>query len=318
MNELYYTVSIVLIEFLYFKLAVYYNIIDKPNERSSHTTPIIRGGGIIFIFSIWYWVFLTPFQWYYFLAGATLVAIISFADDIKPQSSLLRFFVHLAAIVLLFVQADIYGWNAFLVLLAGIVCIGTLSAFNFMDGINGITGIYGLVNLSTFFYINTYIDDFTDGNLLVMLMLAVVIFLFLNFRTRAACFAGDVGSVTLAFVQIFLLMQLIVSAGSLLWPLIFLVFGIDSVITIIYRLQRRENIFKPHRSHLYQYLTNEMKWDHRLVSIVYGAIQLVINIFLVIFLPQGLIIIPLVVSGIILITYMALRVRVLDKIKQAA
>lgn len=261
----------------YFRTADRFNIVDKPNERSSHHMPTIRGGGILFPIAGWLWFGFHAFELPWFIIGLTLLAIISFLDDVNPQPATFRFLVHAFAIGLLFYQVSFFDWPVWLVILAFVVSIGALSAFNFMDGINGITGVYALVSLGTFFYIEKYVFPFIADSIILTFATAVLIFLFFNFRKRARCFAGDVGSVTIAFVQIFLLVTLIEKTENLLWVLLFLVYGIDAVVTILFRLKRRENIFKPHRTHLYQYLANESALDHRFVALFYAGVQLLIN-----------------------------------------
>ncbi len=305
-------------ELLYFRIALRYAIIDKPNSRSSHTGSIIRGGGVIFFIGLIGWFIVSGFSWPFFIAGAALVAIISFLDDLKPQRSSVRFLAQLVAVSLLFYQASVYDWPVWLVAIAAVVCIGTINAFNFMDGINGMTGVYGLINLGSFLYIHLYVIPFSNQQLIIISCLAVFIFLIFNFRQRAKCFAGDVGSVTLAFLQIFLLLQLIQATGNYYWVIIFLVYGIDSSITILNRLAKKENIFKAHRTHLYQYLSNEFKWPHRIVSVLYGVIQLVLNIVLINFLPGNFFIIPLISASLFVIAYLILRMLMLKSIAQRA
>jgi UDP-GlcNAc:undecaprenyl-phosphate/decaprenyl-phosphate GlcNAc-1-phosphate transferase len=274
-------VILLVVELIYFKVARRFGIIDKPNARSSHAQPTIRGGGIIFFISTLLWFFNSGWTYQWFFFGLSLVAIISFVDDVNPQRALVRFLIHLTAIALLFYQIQIFHWAWWLILIAAIICIGSLNAFNFMDGINGITGIYSVINFGTFLYIQEYIVDFSNISLIVTCIIAVLIFLYFNFRKAATCFAGDVGSITLAYIQIFLLLLLIGETNNFYWVVMFLIFGIDSVVTIIYRLVRKENIFLPHRTHFYQYLANEFKWPHSQVAILYGLIQLIINIVLI-------------------------------------
>lgn len=300
---------------VYFRIADKYNIVDNPNNRSSHTGTIIRGGGIIFFIALLCWFVSAGVWWPFFMAGAALVATISFMDDIKPQRSSVRFTVHLVAILLLFYQASVYDWPAWLLIIAAIVCIGTINAFNFMDGINGMTGIYALINLGSFLYINQYVVPFSDIQLMVITGISVLIFLFFNFRRKAKCFAGDVGSVTLAFLQIFLLIQLIHTTGNYYWVIIFLVYGIDSCITIVYRLLKKENIFHAHRTHLYQYLGNELKWPHRVVSLLYGIIQLVLNVILIVFLPDSPFV-PLLSAILFVVLYLVVRMQVTKTVKR--
>jgi UDP-N-acetylmuramyl pentapeptide phosphotransferase/UDP-N-acetylglucosamine-1-phosphate transferase len=318
MNNVWYYggVAIVLIavELIYFFIAQRVGIIDKPNERSSHQMPTVRGGGVIFVVATVCWFFVSDKQWIWFFLSILAVSIINFLDDIKPRSAFRRFTIHLCAVLLIFYQIPFTGWAPWLYVLALIISIGALSAFNFMDGINGITGTYALVTLSSFVYINYKVVPFTSTSLLLTFLLAVFIFLFFNFRKNAICFAGDVGSVTIAFIQIFFLLQLIQVTGNLIWVILFLIYGLDSVITIVYRLKRKENIFKPHRTHLYQYLSNEFNWPHRIVSLLYGIAQLVINWIVCYDIPRLHYSRPLVVALLFIIIYVGIRREVMMRI----
>ena len=279
-------IGLLLAELFYFRVAVKFQIIDKPNERSSHLRPVIRGGGVIFFLSVIFWFLFKGGQWPWFMIGMALVSIISFLDDLRPQNAGLRFMVHLTAMLLLFYQIDLLVWPLWLILLALVICIGTINAFNFMDGINGLTGLYSLVTLMTFLYVNWESNGFALESLVISLIVALFVFLFFNFRRRAKCFAGDIGSVSLAFSLIFLLLQLIAETENFAWVLLLLVYGTDSVITIIYRILRRENIFRAHRTHLYQYFSNEMKIPHLRVSALYAIAQLIINAVVILFFKE--------------------------------
>lgn len=262
----------------YFLLARKFGIVDKPNERSSHRSAIIRGGGILFPVAGLIWWSSHSFQHSLFFTGLLLLTLVSFSDDVRPQHVAVRLFTHLAAMVLAFYQVSLFDWPLWLLALAFIVSVGALSAFNFMDGINGITGVYALVSLATFYIINNRVTHFVDNSLLATFGMSVLIFLFFNFRKKAMCFAGDVGSITIAYIQIFLLLELVVTTGNLWWVLLFLVYGIDTIATILMRLGQRENIFRAHRKHLYQILANEKSWDHRVVTIAaIGVPQVLIN-----------------------------------------
>lgn len=305
-----YLVLVVLlfgIELLFFKVADRFNIIDKPNQRSSHTKPVIRGGGIIFVMAVLLWFIYNGFLWPYFVIALSAIAIISFADDVKSQSSLLRFMVHVCAVILMFYQVGLFAWPMWLLVIVLIVTIGALNTFNFMDGINGITGVYALVSLSTFLYIDRNIVAFTEASLVIVSIIAVVVFLFFNYREKARCFAGDVGSISIAFVQLFLLLQLIYKTGNFLWIVMVLVYGVDSVVTILYRLKRKENIFKPHRTHLYQYLSNEFKMSHRVVSFLYGFVQLILNITLLYFMVDNDFTVVIAIAALYIMAYLGVR-----------
>ncbi len=304
-------------ELLYFRVALKFRIVDHPNDRSSHMRPVIRGGGVIFFVAIVFWFLQSGFSWPWFAAGTLIIAVVSFFDDIISLNPLVRFLVQLCAVLLLFAQLWPIHWPAYLLILAVVMCVGTLNAFNFMDGINGITGIYAMVTLVTFGYIQIYYQPFTDISLLIIMAIAVVIFLFFNFRVRARCFAGDVGSVTIAFVLIFILLQLIHVTHNLLWPLVFLVYGTDSIVTIVLRIRRRENIFTPHRAHLFQYLSNEMKWSHRQVALLFGGIQVMFNVIVVGSLVQRQVFLPVLATVVFFLVYVAVRGWVARQVKNS-
>ena len=147
-----------------------------------------------------------------------------------------------------------------------------------MDGINGITGGYSLVILSALAYINAEIVPFVEQSLILIMMCSVLVFNFFNFRKYAKCFAGDVGSVSIAFVILFLIGRLIIKTENISWIILFAVYGVDSVLTIIHRLMLRENISLPHRKHLYQIMANELKIPHTIVSFIYMMIQAIVII----------------------------------------
>jgi len=260
-------------EMAYFRIADYFNIIDKPNQRSSHSQVTLRGGGIIFYFGVLLYFIVSEFQYPWFFVGLTFISAISFADDLKPRSSKIRLMVHLMAMLLLFYQWDLFHFPWYFTFLALIFCIGILNAYNFMDGINGITGGYSLIVTACFYYINNYIDAFVDNQLIYMLGLAILVFNFFNFRTRAKCFAGDVGAISIAFILIFLLGKLILKTSDFSYIILFSLYGVDSILTIMHRLLLKENIFEAHRKHLFQLLANELKFPHLLVSAIYMFLQ---------------------------------------------
>jgi len=261
------------LELCYFRLADRFNIVDKPNERSSHSTITLRGGGIIFpIAGVLYFCF---FGCVYplFLIGLLLIAAVSFVDDVQPLPNRIRITVHFIALFLMFVQWEFPLQYPWFVPLALIFCAGIINAWNFMDGINGITGGYSFVVLTGLAFVNSFQREFVDANLINVVLLSLIVFNFFNFRTKAKCFAGDVGAVTIAFVIVFVLGLLMFTEGDGSAICFVAVYGVDSVMTILYRLMLRENIFKPHRRHLYQLLANERRIPHIYVSLLYSAVQ---------------------------------------------
>jgi len=256
----------------YFRIADRYNIIDRPNERSSHTQVTIRGGGIVFYLGALAWFICSVATYPYFFAGLTLIVLISFLDDILTLSNRIRISIHLLSVLLLFVEVRLFEYSWYIVPIALILVIGTINAYNFMDGINGITAMYSFAVLLLLWIANRDIG-FIDDRLLYCTGIANGVFAFFNFRQRAKCFAGDVGSVGMSFILIFATLSLILATGNLIYILFFAVYGADSVLTIIYRLFRRENIFKAHRTHLYQYLANEAKGNRLVIAACYGVLQ---------------------------------------------
>ncbi len=271
---------------IYFKIADKFNIIDKPNHRSAHSQITLRGGGIIFpvafiIFCIFNYKEAMEMYWSFGL-GLLAICLVSFIDDIRTLSGKIRIAVHFLSVALLlnftgtFDTMPVWVWPVFFIMI-----IGTLNAYNFMDGINGITGAYSLITLLTLLYINHDIISFTEDNFITYAILASLIFLFFNFRKKAKCFAGDVGSMGIGFWLIALITLLIMKTQDYKYILLFSVYGMEVVLTIIERIMLKENIFEAHRRHLYQLLANEKRMSHLVISTIYAVTQLMINIFLI-------------------------------------
>jgi len=283
----YYLITIAILflaMLLYLKIAVKFNIIDKPNERSSHNYVPVRGGGIVWwIASVVCSLFYLP-ESVYFLTGITLISAVSFWDDIASLPNSIRITIHFLAISILFYGLGIFrilSWRQILV--AYIFVVGILNAYNFMDGINGITGLYSLSILIALQYVNLKILHFTPPDFINYALLACIVFLFFNLRKEAKCFAGDVGSMAISFWIVSLLLQLMMKTHSVVWILFLTIYGIDSVATILHRLYLRQNIFKAHRMHFYQVLTNERKISQIKVATTYALAQLLISSLIIFF-----------------------------------
>jgi UDP-N-acetylmuramyl pentapeptide phosphotransferase/UDP-N-acetylglucosamine-1-phosphate transferase len=292
-------------ELFYFIIAEKYNIIDKPNERSSHKHITLRGGGIIFWFAALIYFVQNIQINYFFFTGITLVSLVSFWDDIQSLSNKIRILIHFLAITLIFYDLGIFGsFNFLVILLIYLAAIGFINIYNFMDGINGITGLYTLVVMGSLLYVNKNIQLFTDSSFIKYAMIASLVFLFFNYRKKAKCFAGDVGSIAIAFWIIYLVLKLILLTNSIIWILFFAVYGADGICTILHRLYLKQNIFKAHRLHLYQILSNEYKIQHRLVALYYAAAQIIVS-FVVVFLYQKVqeSIIFVIITGCLLLVY---------------
>ena len=278
---MYYVMILVLLfiaELFYFKIADKCNIIDKPNERSSHTRVTLRGGGIIFYFGALAYFLSNEWEYLWFILALTLVTFISFVDDIRSTSQRLRLVFHFSAMTLMFYQWGLFSLSWWWMIIALIICTGIINAYNFMDGINGITGGYSLVILGALAYINAEITQFVEPALIYTVLCSVLVFCFFNFRKKAKCFAGDVGSVSIAFIILFLIGKLIIQTEDFSWIILLVVYGVDSVLTIIHRLMLHENIGLPHRKHMYQLMANELKMPHVIVSLIYMAVQAIVII----------------------------------------
>lgn len=269
-----------ILELLYFRIADRFDIIDKPNERSSHTTITLRGGGVIFYIAALIYFIESGFKYPWFFLGLTMMSVVSFLDDIFTLSNKVRLFIHFSSVLLMAYQLDVFEMPWYYLLIMFIIVVGVINAYNFMDGINGITACYSLAVGALLMIVN-YKMSFIAQDLLAYTMLGILVFTFFNFRKRAKCFAGDVGSVAIAFILLFALGALILKTGNLIYFLFLAVYGIDAVWTIIRRLYLKENIFEAHRSHLYQFLGNEAGMNKLLISFLYGIIQIIIGLVVI-------------------------------------
>ncbi len=269
----------ILIQLMYFKFAEKYNIKDKPNERSSHSTITLRGGGIIFpiVIVICYFLAKDEGKNIFLTIAVLIVALISFIDDIKQLPLLPRFTSHFIAVALIFYNLHLFQQPIWLLPILFVLMIAWINAFNFMDGINGITVLYALVTILSFSLLKEHHKDLP---LLYNMSIACVVFAIFNVRKKAKTFAGDVGSISMAVFLGYYMIKTIIETQQYGYILFFSIYGIDSAFTILTRLLKRENILEPHRSHLYQYLANEYKYPHILVASIYAGLQLLVNLFI--------------------------------------
>lgn len=271
-------------ELLYFKFADRFNIIDRPNMRSSHTSITLRGGGVVFLFGAWIYAAFFGLTYPWFLIGLTLVGVVSFIDDVHSLPDSVRLIVQFCAMFLMFYQFGILNWNDWwIVCIALIVCVGITNAYNFMDGINGITGAYSLAVMLPLIYLNESVG-FIAMPFLVVITLSILVFLFFNFRKKAKCFAGDVGSISMAFIVVFALGLLMLQTRDFSFIVFLAVYGVDTVLTIVHRIMLHENLGEAHRKHAYQLMANELKLSHLKVSAGYMIVQLAVSAGLI-FIP---------------------------------
>ena len=279
---------LLILELLYFKVADKFNIIDKPNERSSHTRIVLRGGGIIFTIALWIWSVVYGFQYPWMLAGVTLAAGVSFIDDFHSLPDSLRLVVHLVAMILLFQEIGILQWELWWLLpIVMFIWVGLTNIINFMDGINGITAGYSLAVLTPLLLLNRSMG-FIEDSYLIVAILGVLVFCIFNFRPKgkAKCFAGDVGSIGIAFILLFAIGRLVFQTGDFTYTIVLLIYAEDGTLTIFHRIMLHENLGQAHRKHAYQIMANELGIGHVNVSLLYMALQLAVSLGFIYLCPD--------------------------------
>ena len=292
-------VILLIAELMYFRIADKCNIIDKPNERSSHTTIVLRGGGVIFTLSMIVWAVMMLANgndivpYIPFLVGLLMVAGISFWDDVHSLPDLLRMAVQIVAYLLMFWSMGIMQWSMWWVIpIALFFCVGATNIINFMDGINGITAAYAMAMLIPIALLNGSsvqgVQEFIEPSYLVVAIIGVLVFSIFNFRPKgkAKCFAGDVGSIGIAFIILFALGRLMLITKDVTYIVFFLVYGIDGSMTIFHRIMLHENLGQAHRKHAYQLMANELGMSHVVVSLLYMGIQLAVSLGFIYLCPN--------------------------------
>lgn len=266
-------IGLLAFELAYLQIANKLGIVDKPHHQSSHTGAIIRGGGIVFYVAYLLWFVISGYQYPMIFAGLTIMALTSFADDIHSISPKVRLVLQFAAIIVMLYETHVFNLPLQPLLLLSVACLGAINIYNFMDGVNGMTGGYSLVVLLALLCVNNYHLEFIDNDLLIYMLMADVIFCLFNFRKKAKCFAGDVGSLSMGFIIIFLVLKLIFASGHMHWIAFVTVYMVEGGLTILHRLMLRDNILKPHKKHAYQIMANELRMPHIVVSGIYMGLQ---------------------------------------------
>jgi Fuc2NAc and GlcNAc transferase len=278
------------------------NIFDIPNERSSHTEPTPRGGGLIIdvvclsIFFAYCLIFQTNIYWSYFL-GAIIVAVISWLDDLFTVPSVWRFLCHSLAAIL--VVWNLGFWDSVYIPFGGTIQLGQIgqiitffwivwmiNAYNFMDGIDGIAGVQAFTAGIGWLVVGILLGIEHAGFYGGVIAFSSLGFLIHNWQP-AKIFMGDVGSAFLGYS--FAVLPLVAlketNQEQFLLPVIAVtlvsLFVFDSLITLFKRILKREKIWQAHREHIYQKLVIS-GFSHKFVTSLY-AIFSVINLILLIF-----------------------------------
>jgi Fuc2NAc and GlcNAc transferase len=280
------------------------HLLDIPNERSSHTVPTPRGGGVGILAAFLLAGLTLRIPTTFLFAGFLVSAVSLYGDYLRISVGIRLFFQALAALMVLFpllprlsIQyVSQLGSNPLLFLLLLLVfflfLIGTANFYNFMDGIDGIAGFSGVI---AFGLMGVYVlnrgpqDDLQMPFSFLSVCIALACLGYLPFNMfRAKVFMGDVGSILLGFVfaghVIILATDLleIVCLAALLFP-----FYVDELTTMVVRLWNGENLLQSHRGHLYQLLANQFGIPHWKIALFYGTAQLLIGSVALIAYPYG-------------------------------
>lgn len=299
----------------YLKIAEKWSIIDQPNNRSSHNYTTKRGAGILFLFGLIIYLIYTDFSHYILVTSTLFLGFVGFIDDLKNIHFIKKLLFQLLVIITYIIFQDYILLEWYIILLIFIFLISSINIFNFMDGINGLTILYSLSFLIPFYFINSHITPFINPNYLIIMILCNLIIGVFNFRKKAICFVGDVGSITMGFVYATLAILLMIKTNTLNPVILFVVYGVDAGCTILQRLVAKENIFLPHRKHLYQLLVNELGLSHLLVSSIMVSLQVLINIIWIIYYFEERSVFFLVsVIFILSIIYVLIKKNILKKI----
>jgi len=269
-------------------------ILDIPNDRSSHSHPIPRGGGLVilvlsavgivtawFFFPAWSLVTLLAY-----LAGILSIAIVSWLDDLHSLSNRIRFATHSVAALFLigagffllevelpFLGLVTLGWLG--ILPAFVWVVGLTNVYNFMDGIDGLASSQAVVAGVGWLLLGWWGGDAFSAVLGALLATSSLGFLLHNWPP-ARIFMGDVGSAflgysfaALAVVAAQTAPRMAIAGILLVWPFVF-----DSTFTLLRRWRKGENVFAAHRSHLYQRLVIA-GYSHRFVTLLYSFLAIV-------------------------------------------
>lgn len=238
--------------------------LDTPNERSLHSQPMPRTGGIGVLAGLAAGLAVMP-EFQAFLLWLLPLVLISVLDDVRGVPAAARLAVHLGVAVAFVHHFTGFGWPAVLVL--GVCIAWMTNLYNFMDGSDGLAGGMALIGFGAYGAAAFIQGDTMFAQLAWCVAAAAAGFLVFNF-SPASIFLGDTGSIPLGFL-----------AGALgllgalreIWPwwfpaVVFAPFIIDATLTLLRRVLRRERIWQAHRDHYYQRLVR-MGWSHRATAL---------------------------------------------------
>ena len=255
-------------------------LLDHPNERSLHTEPTPRTGGVAILAGVisaipvmlFANVGASPIMW--LMAGAGLIAALSFLDDRRGLPVVVRFLGHVIGAGFVVLGAGLtlpplflgmsVPWPAWLGLgLSVLFLVWMVNLYNFMDGMDGFAGGMAVIGFGTFAVFGLIGGNLLFTGLSLTIAAAAGGFLLFNFPP-ARIFMGDTGSAALGLL----------AGGLSLWGardgifpfwaalLVFSPFIVDASVTLVRRLFRGERVWQAHKSHYYQRLV-QFGWGHR-------------------------------------------------------
>ncbi|MFI2742789.1 hypothetical protein ACG2LH_08625 [Zhouia sp. PK063] len=275
-------IFIICMAFLYRKVALRYHIFDVPNFRSSHTKPVIRGAGIVFYIAFLWSQFFFNQQNVFLIFGVSLLAIISFIDDIKSLPAWPRLGFQMVGLTSMFFE---FPLSFALFLSVVLISIVIINFYNFIDGINGMLALYSFITVGSLYVVSLVYNIAEFKNLLLIIGVSIVVFAFFNFRKNAVFFAGDVGSITLGAILLFIIISLSFQLKSPIILGLLTVCVADTGLTLIKRIKQKKAILQAHREHVYEQLTDKSRFSHLQISSLYGVLQLIINTIVVFTIP---------------------------------
>ncbi|NDF11981.1 MAG: glycosyltransferase family 4 protein [Proteobacteria bacterium] len=267
--------------------------LDVPNERSNHKTPTPRGGGIAVVFTVA--ALLVVYRIFNpenaslitgLIISSTLLALVSFLDDIRPLPAFGRFAAHIIVVV-----TSIYGFHmlddgpvfqGFLpgwldTFVAAFLWLWFMNLYNFMDGIDGITTVETSSIAIGIFLVAMFSTLSSTHAVIAVILLGTVLGFGIHNWHPAKIFMGDVGSIPLGYLVGYLLLSAAAQgfwAVALVLPAYYL---FDSTYTILRRLIRKQNIFEAHSEHFYQKAVRSGKsHSHVALSIAFANIKLIV------------------------------------------
>lgn len=277
---------------LFSKYAIKANLIDLPNERSSHQTPTLNSFGIVILISIGttliafdsFMIYENP----YLIFSVLLVALIGVFDDIKETPPILKILTLILAYMFLYIEGFIVNDLGvligvslelnpiFAIIFSIIAVIIFTNSFNLVDGLDGLAGIIALIIFSSFLFIGLKNNDQLLTTIPFLYMTSLVVFLIYNWHP-AKVFLGDSGSLMLGFV----ISVLAIRAVNYIEPISILYIAaipiLDTLFVLIRRIFNKISPFKADRMHLHHILLSFLKGKVNVTVICIALLQLLFS-----------------------------------------